>query len=408
MYFEACKSILYSDTLVPDIFIDEYLPSMDSDSVKVYLYCLFLGKYNKQASAKDISKKLLMDIDKVKQSLTYLEGLGLLTTNEKATSVILADIKDKEINKLYKLKTTSSIEDATANYERNKSRNSTLSAINNKFFQGLMSPMWYEDIDHWFNKFRFDDDVMYTLFKQCYDNNALHRNYVRVVAESWGKRAIKNFFELEQYMEEQEKFKGIMGKIIKKLKLNRSLTDYERDLVEKWLNQYKYDFDILELALERTTAKTSPNLKYIDSIISSWYSAGLKTREEVLHYMKTNNYREIQDKIMKKLKRTSLLTEFEVKFIEKWATQFKYGLEIIELALAKTAGKPYAVFKYIDCVLSDWHKNGLKNVEEVLVYDTTRKRTSKAAAAAIPQHSNFEQREYTNEYYDSLYEKFEE
>jgi len=44
MIFEACKSILYSDTLVPDIFITEYMPSMSSDYVKVYLYCLFLSK----------------------------------------------------------------------------------------------------------------------------------------------------------------------------------------------------------------------------------------------------------------------------------------------------------------------------------------------------------------------------
>ncbi|MCX7710999.1 MAG: DnaD domain protein [Clostridia bacterium] len=406
MYFEACKSILYSDTQIPDIFIDEYLPTMDGDCVKVYLYCLFLNKYNKQAAVKDISKKLLIDLEKVKQALTYLSGIGLISTNEKGTSIIIADLKEKEINKLYTLKTTSSVEDATSNFDRNKARNNTLSAINNKFFQGLMSPSWYNEIDYWYNRYRFDDDVMYTLFKYCYDNNALSRNYVQAVADSWGKRGIKNFFELEQYFEEQEKFKGLKGKIVKKLKLNRSLTEYESDMVEKWLNQYKYDIDILEIALEKTTSKTSPNLKYIDSIVTSWFSAGLKTKDEILHYMRTNNFRELQDRIMKKLKRTSLLTEFEVKYIEKWVTQFKYGVEVIELALEKTAGKPYAVFRYIDCVLSDWFKNGLKSTQEILAYDNTRRSTVKQAvgASAIPQHGNYEQRKYDDQYYDNLYE----
>jgi len=37
MFFESCKSILYSDTLVPDIFITEYMPLLSSDSVKVLL-----------------------------------------------------------------------------------------------------------------------------------------------------------------------------------------------------------------------------------------------------------------------------------------------------------------------------------------------------------------------------------
>jgi len=41
MFFESCKSILYSDTLVPDIFITEYMPLLSSDSVKVTYTAFF-------------------------------------------------------------------------------------------------------------------------------------------------------------------------------------------------------------------------------------------------------------------------------------------------------------------------------------------------------------------------------
>ena len=58
MFFESYKSILYSDTLLPDIFINEYMPSMDGDCVKIYIHCLFLSKYNKYATMKELSKKL--------------------------------------------------------------------------------------------------------------------------------------------------------------------------------------------------------------------------------------------------------------------------------------------------------------------------------------------------------------
>ena len=38
--------LLFSETVVPDIFFAEYLSNMPSDSVKIYLYLIFLSKYS--------------------------------------------------------------------------------------------------------------------------------------------------------------------------------------------------------------------------------------------------------------------------------------------------------------------------------------------------------------------------
>ncbi|MCX7749806.1 MAG: DnaD domain protein [Clostridia bacterium] len=287
MYFESFKSILYQDTLLPDIFISEYLPSMEGDVVKVYVYCLFLEKYNKQATVEELSKKLEMDGEKVKNSITYLECLGVLT--RKGDNIILTDLKEKEINKIYRMKLSSTPEEAALSLERNKKRSSTITAINNMFFQGVMSPSWYTDIDAWFDRYKFDEDVMYALFQHCYDHKGLAKNYIAKVAENWYSKNIKNHFDMEMYLEEYQKFKDIRGKIIKKLKLSRNLTEYEDDYVEKWVMEFKYDFEVIELALKKTTAKTNPNLKYVDAIISDWHKNGLKTKEEILAYAKPVN-----------------------------------------------------------------------------------------------------------------------
>lgn len=52
------KSFLFSNTNIPDIFFTEYLSQASGDSVKLYLYMLFLSKYNKEIKLNDISKKL--------------------------------------------------------------------------------------------------------------------------------------------------------------------------------------------------------------------------------------------------------------------------------------------------------------------------------------------------------------
>lgn len=282
MFFESYKSILYSDTLIPDIFITEYMPLMDSDCVKVYLYCLFLSKHNKQASTEEFAKNLGMDIAKVKESLTRLEGIGVLAWKE--GGLVLYDLKEKEIKKMYRLKTTSSPEEAVYNCDRNKRRNEIIYTINNTFFQGVMSPSWYTDIDAWFERYKFDEDVMLALFQYCFDQKGLVKPYIEKVAESWKNRNIRNSFDLDNYSIEYKKFKDVRSAIVKKLKLGRNLTEYEEEYVQKWVMDYGYSMEIIEQALKKTTSKTNPNFNYINSIITDWYSNGLKTLEQIKLY----------------------------------------------------------------------------------------------------------------------------
>lgn len=282
MYFEDFKPLLYSDTLVPDIFISQYMPSLDSNSVKVYLYMLFLCKHNKKATTDEIAKTLNLTLDEVKGALTSLDNLEVISWVE--DKIQLIDLKDAEVKRIYKLKSISSPEQANENFEKNKSRNSTLSAINSKFFQGLMPPNWYLTIDNWFSIYKFDEDVMYTLFKYCYDNNTFHKSYIEAVASSWHRRGIQNFFDLEKYFEEMAHVRSIKGTIIKKLRLKRALTEYEHEYVEKWVLDYKYNIDVIELALKKTVGKTNPDFKFLNNVLTRWHDLGLTNAEEILGY----------------------------------------------------------------------------------------------------------------------------
>ncbi|MGI6777149.1 MAG: DnaD domain protein [Acetivibrionales bacterium] len=284
MIFQSNNSILYSDTLLPDIFITEYMPSMNCNYLKVYIYCLFLSKHSKHASAYELSKKLEMEVQTVKDALDYLENIGIITRAENGIKIV--DLKEKEIKKVYRMKSTSTPEEALLSTERNKKRNKIVSAINNSFFQGLMSPSWYTDIDAWFDRYKFEEDVMYALFQHCYDHRGLSRHYITKVAENWYSKKIKNSFDLDKYFIEYEKLRDIKNKICKKLKLSRNLTEYEEEYVENWVLGCNYSFEIIELALKKTTGKTNPSFRYINAIINDWHQNGLKTKQEILLYDK--------------------------------------------------------------------------------------------------------------------------
>lgn len=276
------KSFLFSSIDIPDVFFTEYLPQLNGDYIKVYLYILFLSKYNKEVNLNDLSKKLGLNIKIIKDGMSALEELGLIT--KKTNGYLINDLQELELHNLYTPKLTSSPEDIKNN-KQNQYRAKVIENINNTYFQGMMSPSWYNDIDLWFNKFGFDEQVMFTLFNFCAERSALNRNYVKTIAESWSKNGIRDYNDLEIYYQKQEKVNLIKKSISKKLGFTRPLTIYESAYVEKWILDYNYTLEIIEIALKRTTSKSNPNFDYLDKLLSDWHERGFHTAAEITIFL---------------------------------------------------------------------------------------------------------------------------
>ena len=285
MQFEVVKDILLSDTLVPDIFLSDVMPRLPSDAVKVYLYCIFLSKYRKEARPEDMAAKLGLPLDTVNAAFVILEQEELIIRTPDMISV--SDVKEIELEKIYKRRTASDPEQVLTKSATNIKRNQCIDSINKMFFQGLMSPSWYTAIDNWFEAYHFDDDVMVSLFKYCYDNNALNVKYIEKVGATWHQKGIADHWELENYMEACEKIRTVGKTISRALRLGRKLTSYEEKYLGIWLNEYGYDMDIIEVALEKTAGKTNPNFKYIHGILAAWNKEGIKNIEQLNAYLES-------------------------------------------------------------------------------------------------------------------------
>ena len=291
-------SLLFSSTEIPDIFFSEYLPLTSGDSVKVYLYINFLAKHGKDVNINEISKILSLSYETVNESIKFLEEQGLLIKNP--TGYVIADIQEIELNKLYSPKVTSSPEDIQKN-EKNKYRARAIESINTQFFQGLMSPSWYTDIDLWFNKFGFDEQVMIALFSYCADKKALHRNYIQAVAEGWSKNNIKTFEELDQYFSKMEKLNVFKKDIAKKMRINRPFNAFEEEYIAKWTSEYGYGMDIIEIALKRSTLKANAGFEYYDKLLNDWHSKGFTTTDDVNTYLSSMNEKNTRTKQVNKI-----------------------------------------------------------------------------------------------------------
>lgn len=278
------KSLLFSSTSIPDVFFTEYLSMANGNCVKVYLYILFLSKYNKDVKVNDLAKSLSLDVKTIQDAIKFWEDLGIIV--RKNNGYILRDLQEIELNKLYSPKLTVSPEMAQQ-IEKSQYRAKAIETINTLYFQGVMSPSWYTDINLWFEKYKFEEQVMLALFKYCFDRSALHRNYIQVVANAWAQANIHSYDDLDKYYQKQEKLAGIEKKIAKKLGISRQLTEYEKAFVEKWIIDFNYDLSIIEIALKKTTSKSNPSFDYINKLLTDWNDRNLRTPEAVENFLQS-------------------------------------------------------------------------------------------------------------------------
>lgn len=290
------KSLLFSETIIPDIFFSEYLSELPGDYLKIYLYIIFLSKYGKDIKLNDLSKKLNIPLKTINDGLKFLEENKLVT--KKTNGYIITDLQEFTLHNLYTPNLTMSKEKLEQT-SKNKSRAKAIEHINNMYFQGIMGPSWYNDIDLWFRKFGFDEQVMIALFDYCYKRSALHKNYVQTVAEAWSSNNVKTWNDLDKYSEKQENLSKFKKTIAKKLGKYNGLTQYEEAYIENWVLNFGYNMDIIEIALKRTTYKQNPTFEYINNTITDWHDRNLKTPEEVNAFLEQ---RKKQDKNTKNLK----------------------------------------------------------------------------------------------------------
>ena len=299
------KAMLFETTQVPNIFFAEHLSNMPGDYLKIYLYLIFLSKYKGERGVNDLSKKLALPINVINEGINYLEKEELIL--RKQQGFIVVDLQQKTLNNLYTLKIQPTSEKIEQNL-KNKERIRLVEYLNNKYFQGVMGPTWYSDIDTWLDKYGFDEQVMINLFDYCYNKSALHKNYVQAVAEAWGLNKIKNLDDLENYYMGQEKLMKIKKEIAKKLGRRGGLTQYEEAYIETWVNEYNYDLSVIEIALKRTTLRSNPSFEYINNIIKDWNERNLRTPAQVNEFLEQ---RKKQNKDTKELQKQVKKETFE-------------------------------------------------------------------------------------------------
>ncbi len=148
----------------------------------------------------------------------------------------------------------------------------------------------------------------------------------------------------------------------------RPLKINEKQKIISWMNSYKMKPEIMTQAFSYCiNNKKVKKFSYIESVVSSWHDEGVCDIESMVTYLEKRNDRfSIYSRISKSLGfNNRILTEAEIKTIDKWIDEMNFSMEMILKCLENSTKISNPNINYFDSILSKWHKKGYKTIEDL-------------------------------------------
>lgn len=174
--------------------------------------------------------------------------------------------------------------------------------------------------------------------------------------------------------------------------LGRTLSPTEVETYIGWKNDFNFSPELILILIEYCASKGKTNFRYIEKVAIAWHEMNIKTVDEAQNYIRKNEdkwgtYREI----LKFLGiRNAEIMKPQEEMFEKWTSTYNYSLDIIKKACDICFQRlNRADFKYIDGILSKWHKDNLRTLADIEKKDSDYKNSSNKKLYNKPTSNNY-------------------
>lgn len=150
--------------------------------------------------------------------------------------------------------------------------------------------------------------------------------------------------------------------------IGRPLYSKEMITYMNFLEDFNFTPEVVILLVEYCTARKKTDIRYIEKVAIAWHDSGIKSIEDAqkhikIHEDKWNKYRTIANYIGLK---DSDISKPQEEFMEKWIFKMGFSLDVIlEACRICIMRINEGNFSYIDAILSDWYKSGIKKIEDI-------------------------------------------
>lgn len=171
-------------------------------------------------------------------------------------------------------------------------------------------------------------------------------------------------------------------------------------------DQLDFSQELIEYLIEYCLTMGKASFRYAETVAASWYEKGIDTVEKAKS--DSNAYNPFYRKVFSELGiRRGNPTSIESAYIDAWSNEMNFSEDLILLACQKAIlSKPQSAnFAYVNGILENWHKNGVKSLRDVqqLDLDFMKKKTdntvkNQTAASKNPNgFANFKQTDMSDQ-----------
>ncbi len=131
-------------------------------------------------------------------------------------------------------------------------------------------------------------------------------------------------------------------------------------------DQLGFSCELVEYLIEYCVTMNKKSLRYAETVANSWYLKGIHTKEDARQA--SLKYNPLYRSIFKQLGiDRAEPTSIETAYIETWNKDMGFDIAIINEACQKAiiARPNSANFAYVNGILENWYKNGVKSIKDI-------------------------------------------
>lgn len=313
-------------TSVSNYFIDEFMADANDAQLKIYLFLIRMMSANLPTSVTDIADKFNYTEKDVLRALMYWEarqllaleydaahnlsgiqvlsldnpyefqqtapritpvlsfirpasmqtGFRTLTTNTSAAP-ISAPVQPKVQDEIQKPEYTM---DDLKNFKNNEEIQQLL-FVTEQYIGKQLTRADMETIFFLYDRLGFSADLIDYLVQHCVERGKKDFRYMEKVALAWADQGITT---PKQAQLANKSYDKNVYTIMKSLGKNSNPAPKEMEYINKWTKDYGFMLDIIQEACDKTVMTTdSHRFAYADGILSKWYQAGVRKKEDIAH-----------------------------------------------------------------------------------------------------------------------------
>ncbi|MBO7149642.1 MAG: DnaD domain protein [Clostridia bacterium] len=259
-------------TDIENSFITEYLPIASGDTVKVYLYGLYLCQHpENDMSISSIAQNLKMDEKDVKDCFGFWEEFGILSVISKEPFTV----------QYHPVRSLSSSKPRKYKAEKYTDFTKGLQAM---LPNRMISTSEFSEYFMIMETYSIKPEAMLMIVKYCVDKKGkeISYRYVSKVAKDFGNRSINTVEKVEAELSSYTAKNAVLEQILHALSLRRQPDIEDSNFLKKWTQELSFDPENIIFAAKKLKKSS---MEKLDEFLLELYALKSFSKNEIAEYM---------------------------------------------------------------------------------------------------------------------------